>query len=547
MTNEWWKKTVFYQIYPRSFCDSNGDGIGDIPGIISKLDYLKDLGIGAIWLSPVYKSPNHDNGYDISDYYDINPEYGTLDDMQRFFAEAKKRGIRIIMDLVINHTSDEHPWFIAAQDPSSPYRDFYIWKEAKSHEGNRRMPPNNWWSYFGGSAWQWHMASGQYYLHLFSPHQPDLNYRNPKVIEEIKKIMRYWLDMGAAGFRWDTVSVLYKTSFEDGRVSLSHLPGSEHYFSQPGGHAILAELRRDVLDAYDTYTVGEMTEKVAIKAAKQFTSGELDTIFTFDHLRFGMFGLPFLPRRYRPNLLKTALVKWQAALDWNTLFFENHDTERSLQKYRIAKPYQDKGAMMLATLLLTLKGVPFIYQGQELGMENYPFRTIEEIQDVSTRTVYDVLRHYKLPRRLAFRLAMMLCRDHARTPMQWNGSDGAGFSTSKHPWRLVNPHYKEVNVEVEQKDDASVLAYYRKLIHLRNASTVLQNGEVSMVVFQKDVFIYRRQDGSEAYTIIANMSPNRKRSVPNLGGTAVMGNYLRAESSTELKPYEVIIVREPLV
>lgn len=544
MTHKWWKKTVFYQIYPRSFCDSNGDGIGDIPGIISKLDYLKELGIGAIWLSPVYKSPNYDNGYDISDYYDINPEYGTLDDMKRLFAEAKQRDIRIIMDLVINHTSDEHPWFVAAQNPDSPYRDFYIWKNPALHRGKKRTPPNNWWSYFGGSAWQWHTASGQYYLHLFSPHQPDLNYRNPKVIEEIKKIMCYWLDMGAAGFRWDTVSVIYKTSFDNGHLSLSRLPGSEHYFSQPGGHAILAELRRDVLDAYDAYTVGEMTEKVAFKAAKQFTTGELDTIFTFDHLRFGMFGLPFLPRRYRPAFLKTALVKWQAALEWNTLFFENHDTERSLQKFRIAKPYQDKGAIMLATLLLTFKGVPFIYQGQEIGMENYPFRAIEEIQDVSTRTVYDLLCHYKLPRRLAFRLAMMLCRDHARTPMLWNASRGAGFTTGDHPWRPIHPRYKTVNVEVEDKDDASILAYYRKMIRFRNATPAFQDGGCVTISSPRDVFMYRRQKGDEAYVVIANMSARRRKYSPVPGASLMMGNYPTVDNPAVLEPYEIRIVRE---
>lgn len=542
MTNKWWKKTVFYQIYPRSFCDSNGDGVGDILGIISKLDYLKDLGIGAIWLSPVYRSPNHDNGYDISDYRDINPEYGTLDDMRRLFAEASERGIRIIMDLVINHTSDEHPWFVESQKPNSPYRDYYIWKDAKSRRG-KKSPPNNWWSYFGGSAWQWHEPSGQYYLHLFNSHQPDLNYRNPKVIEEIKKIMRYWLDMGAAGFRWDTVNVIYKTSFEKGRLSLSHLPGSEHYLSQPGAHTILAELKRDVLDAYDTFTVGEMTDKVSFDIAKQFTTGELDTIFTFDHLNTGTLGLPFLLRRHSLPKIKDILARWQSALTWNALFFENHDTKRSLNKFGISGRYQAKGATMLATILLTLRGVPFIYQGQEIGMENYPFRTIEEVQDVSSQSIYALLRQHKMPHWLSFRLAMIVCRDHARTPMQWDESEKAGFTTGT-PWRPVHPNHEYANVATETKNPESIHTYYRQILGLRNTIPAFQYGEVKMIRARHNLFSYRRILEGDSYIVIVNMSAKAKNHVMFPGGAIVLSNYLDSSEQNRLRPFEALIIHE---
>jgi oligo-1,6-glucosidase len=541
MAREWWQKTVFYQIYPRSFCDSNGDGIGDIPGIISKLDYLQDLGIGAIWLSPVYKSPNHDNGYDISDYYDINPEYGTLDDMKRLFAEAKRRDIRILMDLVINHTSDEHPWFVAAQNPDSPYRDYYIWRDTKKK--NTRRPPNNWLSYFGGSAWQWHESSGQYYLHLFSRHQPDLNFRNPAVIEEVKTIMRFWLDLGAVGFRCDAINMIYKTSFGEGHHSLFHLPGSHHYFSQEGNHAVLQELHRDVLEPYAAFTVGEMAGGVDAATAKRFVTGELDAVFTFDHLTVDEWGMPFVARRYRPERLKRALTAWQQALPWNALFFENHDTGRSLNKFRLIGPYTTQGATMLATLLLTLRGIPFVYQGEEIGMENYPFTSIDEVQDPAAHGVYGTLRRYHVPKRLAFRFAMKVCRDHTRTLMQWDASRNAGFTTGI-PWRPVHPNFKEVNVSAEKSDKGSVYEYYRSLLYLRNTTPALQDGTCTILPSAKDVFMYRREKNGEQYTILINMSPRRRRYHLSLDGECVLSNYPGGDRSQRLLcPYEVMIYK----
>lgn len=540
---EWWKETVFYQIYPRSFCDSNGDGIGDIPGIISKLDYLQELGIGAIWLSPVYPSPNYDNGYDISDYRTINPEYGTLDDMKHLITEAKQRGIKIVMDLVMNHTSDQHPWFIAAADKNSPYRDYYIWKDAHRSLTGKHRPPNNWLSYFTGSAWKWHEQSGQYYLHLFGEHQPDLNFHNLKVIGEIKDIMRYWLAMGVAGFRCDVVNMIYKSSYTNGHYSFFHLPGSHHYFSQPGNHAILRQLREEVLKPYGAFAVGETAGGVDESTARKFVDGELDAVFTFDHLTLDEWGMPFAPRRYKPKRLKKMLIKWQQALPWNALFFENHDTERSLNKFRLKGTYQKQGAMMLATLLLMLKGTPFIYQGEEIGMENYPFKSIAELQDTSSRSIYAVLRHYHMPRTWAFQIAMMVCRDHARTPMQWDPSDGAGFTSGIRPWRPINPNHATINVAAEKDDAGSLYNYYRNLINLRNSHTALRDGELIIIPASNNVLAFRRTDETTQYEIIINLSPKQQRySLPE--GEYVFGNYGDYSATRyTLRPYETIIIK----
>jgi oligo-1,6-glucosidase len=326
----WWKERVVYQIYPRSFQDSNGDGIGDIPGIISRLDELRNLGIGIIWLSPVYRSPDADNGYDISDYRDIDPKFGTMADMDRLFAEANKRDIRIIMDLVINHTSDEHEWFRKSREKDSPYRDYYIWRPGKP-DGS---PPNNWTGFFMGSAWEFDGKSGEYYLHLFDKKQPDLNYHNPRVIEEVKDIMRFWLDRGAAGFRCDVINVIYKASLIDGKRSIA-IRGMEHYKSQEGNHAILRELKRDVLDHYDCFTVGE-TVMVDLEEAKLLCDPErreLDMVFYFDHLEADRRVARYIPKRFKAKNLLKVLTKWQQGLNWNALYLENHDQPRSVSRF----------------------------------------------------------------------------------------------------------------------------------------------------------------------------------------------------------------------
>ncbi|MDO4567112.1 MAG: alpha-glucosidase, partial [Oscillospiraceae bacterium] len=382
--SEWWRDRVAYQIYPRSFQDSNGDGIGDIRGIISRLDYIKSLGAGIVWLSPVYCSPQKDNGYDISDYYDIDPIFGTMADMEELFAEAEKRDIKIVMDLVVNHTSDQHEWFQKSRDKNSEYRDYYIWKP-----GRAGGPPNNWTGFFSEPAWEYDEESGEYYLHLFTKEQPDLNYRNPRVIEEVERIMRFWLDKGAAGFRCDVINAIWKSSFEDGKKQPA-LVGMEHFAMQDGVHDILKKLREDVLSKYDCFAVGE-TALTTVEQAKLMTDknrGELDMVFGFEHMDADCFYVKYLNRRFKAARLARILARWQGALEWNANYLENHDQCRSVSRFGDTGRYWEASAKLLCTLLLSLKGTPFIYQGEELGMTNTAWNSLDEINDVESRNVY---------------------------------------------------------------------------------------------------------------------------------------------------------------
>ncbi len=545
MSEEWYKNTVFYQIYPRSFCDSNGDGIGDIQGIISKLDYLKELGIGAIWLSPVYKSPNVDFGYDISDYRDINPEYGTLDDMKQLFAEAESRGIKIVMDLVVNHTSSQHEWFKAAQDPESPYHDYYIWKEPKRNKRGRLRPPNNWQSFFSGSAWQL-MKNGKYYLHLFDKRQPDLNYRNPKVIEEVKDILRFWLDMGAAGFRCDVINVIYKDSFEDGSSNSLYITGSEHYLATEGSRKILQELQKEVLEPRGAFTVGETTGVTIESAQMLIREGCLDTVFSFDHTAADEWRMPLFKVKYQPKRMKAALMKWQQAIDWNALFFENHDQPRSISRFGAIGPRRDESAKMLATVLLTLRGSPFIYQGEEIAMTNYPFKTIDEVKDISARTVYTRLRGYGVLPIIARRLALNICRDHVRTPMQWSSGRNAGFSSAEETWLPVNPSYTVINVALQETDESSIQSYYTKLIHVRNETEALQTGAIEFIDSHHEVLAYYRvgaEETSERVCVIVNLSKS-PRPTPSCdtNGEVLASNYDMPPGRV-LRPYEAVVIK----
>lgn len=542
MESIWWKKEAIYQIYPRSFCDSNDDGIGDIPGIISKLDYLKTLGVGAIWLSPVYRSPNDDMGYDISDYYDINPEYGSLEDMRKLFKEAKKRDIKIVMDLVINHTSDEHAWFKASVDVNSPYHDFYIWKDPKVGRNGKKRPPNNWQSFFTGSAWQYCEENGKYYLHLFTRKQPDLNYRNPVVIEEVKKIMTYWLAMGASGFRCDVINIIYKSSFADGK-NKPYKRGMEHYLSQPGAHQILKELQQEVLTPYQAFTVGETTD-VDLAAAKTFTSGELDIVFPFDHTAVDHFVLPLFKRRYQPKRMIAALRKWQENIDWNAVFFENHDIPRSVSRFGDDKTYRQISAKMLATVLLTLRGTPFIYQGEEIGMTNVPFTNVSQFKDVSTINVYKLLRGARVPHFLAWRWVNNFSRDHARTPMQWDSSQYAGFSKGE-PWLVVNPNYSSINVDESLREKTSIYHYYQQLLTLKKLYPALQEGSIRFIKTHPDVFAYFRTSADHKILVIANMGKKTRRLNFGYYGEILLSNYQRQsdEKLDTLAPYEAIIIR----
>ncbi len=532
---KWWQDTVIYQIYPRSFVDSNGDGIGDIPGIISRLDYLHGLGIGAIWLSPVYRSPDADNGYDISDYRDIDPRYGTMADMDRLIKEAARRDIRIIMDLVINHTSEEHEWFQQSRDISSPYRDYYIWRP-----GKKGKAPNNWTGFFGGPCWKKDDASGEYYLHLFAEGQPDLNYHNPKVLEEIKDIMRFWLEKGIGGFRCDVINVIFKSSLEDGRKRLI-LTGSEHYISQSGMHDILHTLREDVLSLYDVFTVGE-TVFVSPQMGRDLTAPErreLDMIFAFEHMETDQFIVKWFRRRFSPSRFARALAKWQEALDWNAVYLENHDQPRSVSRFGDPVSYWQHSAKLLATLLLTLRGTPFIYQGQEIGMTNFDFTSIDQLQDVESHNIYRIARRLHLPPGYRWRMMKTTSRDNARTPMQWSSDSGAGF-TSGTPWLGINANHVRINVEDQISDSASILGYYRNLLALRTTHAVLRKGTFAVIQIAGPLFAYEREYEGTTLRILLNFSSRTIREP--VQGTVVVSNYNSTEYHGTLRPWEAVVL-----
>jgi oligo-1,6-glucosidase len=552
----WWKDETVYQIYPRSFQDSNNDGIGDIPGIISRLDEIKDLGAGIIWLSPVYKSPDADNGYDISDYYAINPKFGTMADMERLFVEAAKRGIRIIMDLVINHTSDEHEWFQKSRDPKSPYRDYYIWRPGNKFPGKNGKPPNNWTGFFMDKAWEYDERSGEYYLHLFDKKQPDLNYKNPKVIEEVKNILTFWLDKGASGFRCDVINILYKTSLDDGKKNMA-VRGIEHYKSQEGNHAVLRELRRDVLDKYDCFTVGE-TVMVGLDEAKLLcdeSRKELNMLFYFDHLEVDRRIAQYIPKKFRTRKLLEVITKWQRGLDWNALYLENHDQPRIVSHFGAAEKdrasngigrFWRQSAKMLALFELTLRGTPFIYQGQEIGMTNFDFKSLDELDDVVSHGLNKLMKKLCIPGFLRWEWIKASSRDNARTPMQWDESKNAGFSKAK-PWLGVNRNYRYINYASQKDDPDSVLNFYKTLIALRKNSECLVYGEFVPIYADDRLLIYQRELNGEKYTAAFNFS-SRKVKMPKkfaviFSGTTVISTWEGFNIDGCLNPWEGILFR----
>jgi len=537
----WWHDRVIYQIYPRSFCDSNGDGVGDIPGIISKLDYLKELGIGAIWLSPVYRSPNADNGYDIADYRAINPEYGTLADMKRLLKESEHRDIKIVLDLVINHTSDEHEWFRQSIDSKSPYHDYYIWRPGRVIDG-KEYPPNNWTSHFTGPAWTKHPDNGLYYLHLFTSKQPDLNYHNPRLFDEIKDMMRFWLDLGVAGFRCDVINMIYKTSLADGDKR-SFAIGQEFYLSQPGSHALLKRLHDEVWEPYGAYTVGE-TVDLDEREAKAYVDGELETIFQFDHTKVDQWKLPLFKIRYRPAKMARTLLHWQRTLPWNTLFFENHDMPRAVSRFGNDKDQRQISAKMLAMALLTLRGVPFIYQGQEIGQINDKFTAIAQVNDAAAIGVHKILRGYHVPEWLTMKLIDNFCRDHARAPMPWNDAPHGGFTIGK-PWLAVNPSYRTINVASALADTNSIWHFYRKMLEIRSRSEALRHGTITPFKVARDVLAFHRTHGNEKLTVLINLGPRQQRLNPNVGGTVIIANFALEGKATigKLGPYQAVLMR----
>ena len=497
MNRTWWKEAVIYQIYPRSFMDSNGDGIGDLQGIISRLDYLKYLGIDVIWLSPVYKSPNDDNGYDISDYRAIMDEFGTMEDFDALLAGAHERGIRIVMDLVVNHTSDEHKWFMESRkSKDNEYRDYYIWREGKG----AKTPPNNWGACFGGSAWQYDEETKMYYLHLFSKKQPDLNWDNPKVREEVFDMMRWWCDKGIDGFRMDVISMISKTAqMPDGEVNGLYGDFGPYCVHGPNVHKYLQEMNEKVLSQYDIMTVGE-TAGVTTELAKQYAgedTHELNMVFQFEHVESdGKYG-KWTDEKMPLTTLKKTLSRWQTDLygkAWNSLFWDNHDQPRAVSRFGDDRPqYREMSAKMLATCLHMLQGTPYVYQGEELGMTNYPFQTPDDFRDIESINAYrEWCAEGQLSHEIFWPCITFKSRDNARTPVQWDDSENAGF-TAGTPWIAVNPNYKEINAKAETADPGSVFHYYKKLIALRKQNPVMVYGKYEPLLMEsEELFAYTR-------------------------------------------------------
>jgi len=530
---EWWKDALIYQIYPRSFQDSNGDGIGDIPGIISRLDHLQELGVGAIWLSPVYCSPDEDNGYDISDYCAIDPRYGTMADMEELIARAKDRGIRIIMDLVINHTSTAHGWFQRSRQRIDPYTDYYYWADGKGSK-----LPNNWTGFFGGNTWAFDEERGQYYLHLFAPHQADLNYHCPAVLEEVKQILRFWLEKGVAGFRCDVINILWKDSLESSVPRLA-LTGGEHYLSLEGTHAILRQLRQ-VLDEYDAFTVGE-TVFVTPKLAHDLCDAgrkELNMVFSFEHMECDQYFLKWFKRDFRPKVFMDCLVKWQKELPWNTIYLENHDQPRSIPRFGSLR-YPLESGKLLATLVMTLRGTPFVYQGQEFGMLDFDFTALEQLDDVESHNVDRVLRSLHVPQPLRWKIIRRTSRDNARTPVQWDASPHAGF-TGGEPWLGINSNYPQINLAAQEDDPDSLWNWYKDLSALRREKAVLRRGDFTPLETGKQVFAYRRTLEGESLTVILNFSDRPARA--DYAGKLLRSNYSREAFDGTLQPWEAVIL-----
>lgn len=547
----WWKELVGYQVYPRSFKDSNGDGIGDLKGIIEKLDYLKDLGIDLIWVSPFFKSPNDDNGYDISDYRDILEEFGTMEDFDNLLLETHKRGMKLIIDLVINHTSDEHPWFIEARESKdNPKRDWYIWREGKDNE-----EPNNWESIFKGSAWEKCGKTDEYYLHLFSKKQPDLNWENEEMRKEIYNMMNWWLDKGIDGFRVDAISHIKKV---DGFPDMPNPDGKKYvdsfdmHMNIDGIQKHLKELKEETFAKYDIVTVGEANGVDAENADEWVGSenGKFNMIFQFEHLKLWDYegDTEFCPKAY-----KDVLNKWQVALEnkgWNALFIENHDIPRSTSTWGNDNKYWLESAKSFATTYFLQKGTPFIYQGQEIGMTNTVFNSLSEFQDVKSVNEGKEKLEAGMCEKKVLEILSNTSRDNARTPMQWDDSLNAGFTTGK-PWLKVNDNYKTINVENQIKDENSIYSHYKKLISLKKNSKTLTHGEFKLV-FEDDkhVFAYLRELDNERYLILSNLSEHEKKlnlSEFNIkNGDIVLSNYKIIEKDLKefiVRPFESVVYK----
>jgi len=555
MEKRWWKESVVYQIYPRSFCDSNGDGIGDLNGITGKLDYLKELGIDVIWLSPVYKSPNDDNGYDISDYQAIMDEFGTMEDFDRMLATAHEKGIKIMMDLVVNHTSDEHKWFIESRKSTdNPYRDYYIWRPAKE-DGSL---PNNWGSCFSGPAWEYDKTTDMYFLHLFSKKQPDLNWDNPAVRQDVFDMMNWWLKKGVDGFRMDVISLISKEpGLPDKEPGINGYATFNVSANGPHVHEYLQEMRQKALNNADTITVGECSG-VTLEEAKKYARSdekELNMVFQFEHMdvdsdeKAGK----WTTRKMDLRNLKKILTRWQKGLQdiaWNSLYWENHDQPRSVSRFgNDSDEYREISAKMLATCIHMMQGTPYVYQGEELGMTNCPFNTLDNFRDLeSINAFHELTEQGKMTEEDMMAAIGYKGRDNARTPMQWD-SAYAGFSTAN-PWIMVNPNYTKINAKDQINREDSVFKYYQKLIKLRHESELIVYGTYDLILDDdKDIYAYIRTLGDEKLIVYCNFSENtREVELPEefTNGKVLISNYIDAKVNHKitLRPYEAIVIQK---
>ena len=553
MEKKWWKESVVYQIYPKSFKDSNGDGVGDIRGIIQKLDYLKELGVNVLWISPMLESPQDDNGYDISDYRRIYKEYGTMEDYEELLSEAHKRDIRILMDLVVNHTSDEHNWFVESRkSKDNPYRDYYIWKDPVNGK-----EPNNWGGAFGGSAWEYDPQTQMYYLHLFSKKQPDLNWENEKVRQEVYDMMTFWCEKGIDGFRMDVISMISKDqTFPDGEMNNSLYGDFGPYCVHgPRVHEFLQEMNREVLSRYDIMTVGE-TSGVTIEEAQKYAGEagkELNMVFQFEHVDNGSgdYG-KWTTEKYDFKEFKRIMIKWQEELQgkaWNSLFLGNHDQPRSVSRFGNDSPaYRETSAKMLATCLHMMQGTPYVYQGEELGMTNVYFDKLEDYRDIESINFFTELTEAGLMTpEYMMKCLMLRSRDNARTPMQWDDSAQAGF-TDGESWIKVNPNYKEINAAQQLEDPNSIFHYYQKLIRLRKEKDIIVYGEFEPIYRDDEqIFAYIRRQKQEKLLTVCNFSDkNAEMEIPEefKGAECLITNLDRTvfEGRIVLKPYEAFVL-----
>lgn len=550
MSKQWWKNAVVYQVYPRSYQDSNHDGIGDLPGLTQRLPYIKKLGADVIWLNPIYKSPDKDNGYDISDYRNIQDVYGSMADFDKMLATAHQQDLKILMDLVVNHTSDQHDWFQQSrQSKDNPYSDYYIWRDpVDGHE------PNNWGSYFSGSAWTFEPKRGQYYLHLFAPGQPDLNWENPQVRQEIWSLMRFWLDKGVDGFRMDVINLISKPA---GLPDAPQAPGAPYGNVEPlvsDGpmlNAYLREMNQEVLSHYDVMTVGEMPGSTPEDALNYtgFDANELNMVFQFQHVSLS----PNPDKRLgkwndapvKLTELKDALSRWQKALDgkgWNSLYWNNHDQPRAVSRFGNDSPeYRELSAKMLGTTLHMLQGTPYVYEGEELGETNVHYQTLGQYEDLESLNAYhEIVDDEKIvePDTMLKYLAHM-SRDNARTPMQWDASEHAGFSDAQ-PWFDLNPNYKTINAAAEVNDDHSVFNYYRRLIALRHSSDLIVHGSYEELDPQDEqVFAYKRHYQGQTLLVISNFTDQTvTRDYDQAAASEQLISNYTDDQGTTLRPYE---------